>query len=229
MLSLGPDPGFSDPLWSGYAAQALPVVPDRNGSFCSEFPWRRRPVTASTARNSLELLIGVYSTEEIAKWVLKSLERLQQERAIALASTAVLSKTLNGRFLTRQIVDWNLSEGGIIDGLTASLVALFNPLGELGTVPFHVGGLAVEILVENLAEIGVTYEELRILARQIQPETTLVMVLTPETWLSRLMIEMAHGEVQIMNKSILLGLRASLGDHFIDLAQAVIREQAESP
>ncbi len=190
--------------------------------------WRRTPVKLPVDRN-LELVIGIYSEEETSKWVLKALERLQREQAVALVSTAVLIKNQKGRLLTRQIVDWNLLEGGLIDGLTAAIVSLFNPVGELGAIPFNSGGLAVEVLVDNLAEVGLTYEELTTFAREVGPQSSILIALTKRPWMNRLMVEMAHTDARLIHKTMLCSLRTQLGEHFINLAQAVNRDNAQAP
>lgn len=189
--------------------------------------WRSTPAKLPVDRN-LELVIGIYREEETSKWVLKALERLQRERAVALVSTAVLIKNQKGQLLPRQIVDWNVSEGGLIDGLTAALVSLFNPVGELGAIPFNSGGLAVEVLVDNLAEIGLTYEELTTFAKEVGPQSSILIALTKRPWMNRLMVEMAHTDARLIHKSILSSLRTQLGEHFINLAQAVTQDNPQT-
>lgn len=176
--------------------------------------------------SSLELVIGIYSGECSAKEVLKSLERLQREQAIVLVSTAVLLKNRAGRLLTRQIVDWNITEGGLIDGLAASLVSLFSPIGSLGTIAFEAGGLSVEVLVENLSELGLDYPELVTLSKSAQPGSSILISLVKQPWVQQLHREMNRKDARLLNKTMLPALRSNLGDHFIDLAQAVILEHS---
>jgi uncharacterized membrane protein len=190
--------------------------------------WQTPPGKRTTG-DSLELVIGIYQAESTSKWVLKSLERLQRERAIAMVSTAVLVKTETGRLQTRQIVDWNLAQGGLIDGLSAALIALFNPMGDLGAIAFHSGGLAVEVLVDNLAEIGLTPAELETFAQEVRSQSSILIALTKRPWLNRLTLEMAHVDAQIVHKSLVAPLRGHLDEHFINLAQAVTLENSRNP
>jgi len=175
---------------------------------------------------SLELIIGIYPGERSAKDVLKSLERLQREQAIVLVSTAILLKSRNGRLLTRQIVDWNITEGGLIDGLAASLVSLFSPIGSLGTIAFEAGGLSVEILVDNLSELGLDYADLIALSKSMLPGSSILISLVKRPWLHRLSMEMNRKGARLLNKTMVPAMRSNLGDHFIDLAQAVILEHS---
>lgn len=176
--------------------------------------------------SSLELVIGIYPGEHSAKEVLKSLERLQREQAIVLVSTAVLLKNRAGRLLTRQIVDWNITEGGLIDGLAASLVSLFSPIGSLGTVAFEAGGLSVEVLVDNLSELGLDYTDLVTLAKSARPSSSILITLVKRPWVQRLNMEMNRKGARLLNKTMVPAMRSNLGDHFIDLAQAVILEHS---
>ncbi len=205
-----------------YAISPTPLPP------YSKSLWRTPPGRYTT-ENNLELVMGIYQAEETSKWVLKSLERLQRERAIAMVSTAVLIKTETGRLQTRQIIDWNLAQGGLIDGLSAALIALFNPLGDLGAIAFQSGGLAVEVLVDNLGEIGLTPAELNIFAQEVKPQSSILIALTKRPWLNRLTLEMAHVDAHIVHKSLVAPLRAHLDEHFINLAQAVTLENTRAP
>lgn len=180
----------------------------------------------STSDSSLELVIGIYPGERNAKEVLKSLERLQREQALVLVSTAVLLKNSKGRLLTRQIVDWNITEGGLIDGLAASLVSLLSPIGSLGTVAFEAGGLSVEVLVENLAELGLCYNDLLTIAKSAKPGSSILICLVKRPWLQRLSQGINRKGARILHKTMVPAMRSRLGDHFIDLAQAVILEHS---
>jgi uncharacterized membrane protein len=175
---------------------------------------------------SLELVIGIYPGEYHAKDVLKSLERLQRERVLVLVSTAVMLKNKAGRLLTRQIVDWNITEGGLIDGLAASLVSLFSPIGSLGTIAFEAGGLSVEVLVENLSDLGLDYNDLLVLAKSAKPGSSILITLVKRPWVQRLAQEMNRQGARVLHKTMVPAMRSNLGDHFIDLAQAVILEHS---
>ncbi len=176
--------------------------------------------------SSLELIIGIYPSERSAKDVLKSLERLQREQAIVLVSTAILLKNRAGRLLTRQIVDWNIVEGGLIDGLAASIVALLSPIGSLGTIAFEAGGLSVEVLVDNLSELGLDYTDLVTLTKATKPGSSILISLVKRPWAQRLNQEMSRKGTRLLNKTMVPAMRSNLGDHFIDLAQAVILEHS---
>lgn len=175
---------------------------------------------------SLELVIGVYPGEHSAKDRLKSLERLQREHVLVLVSTAVLLKNKAGRLLTRQIVDWNITEGGLIDGLAASLVSLFSPIGSLQTIAFEAGGLSVEVLVDNLSELGLDYNDLSTLAKSSKPGSSILIALVKQAWVQRLALEMNRKGARVLHKTMVPALRSNLGNHFIDLAQAVILEHS---
>ncbi len=194
--------------------------PLNNANLSSQQPSR------SAGDSSLELLIGIYSGERNAKEVLKSLERLQREQALVLVSTAVLLKNSKGRLLTRQIVDWNIAEGGLIDGLAASLVSLLSPIGSLGTVAFEAGGLSVEVLVENLAELGLDYNDLLTIAKSARPGSSILICLVKRPWVQRLSQGINRQGARILHKTMVPAMRSNLGDHFIDLAQAVILEHS---
>ncbi|NJN30814.1 MAG: hypothetical protein HC824_10630 [Synechococcales cyanobacterium RM1_1_8] len=135
-------------------------------------------------------------------------------------------KNQAGRLLTRQIVDWNLAEGELIDGLAASLVSLFSPIGAIGTIAFEAGGLSVEILVDHLAELGLDYSDLKLISSAMAPGSSLLMSLAKRPWANRLSLEMNRPGSQILHKTMLPAMRTNLGDHCIDLAQAVILEHS---
>lgn len=186
---------------------------------------RQKPSHMSSD-SSLELVVGIYPGERSAKDVLKSLERLQREQAIVLVSTAVLLKNRAGRLLTRQIVDWNIAEGGLIDGLAASLVSLFSPIGSLGTIAFEAGGLSVEVLVDNLADLGLDYSDLMAISKSTKPGSSILISLVKQPWVQRLNLEMNRKGARLLNRTMVPAMRSNLGDHFIDLAQAVILEHS---
>ncbi len=186
----------------------------------------RQKRSKMSSDSSLELVIGIYPSERSAKDVLKSLERLQREQAIVLVSTAVLLKNRAGRLLTRQIVDWNITEGGLIDGLAASLVSLFSPIGSLGTIAFESGGLSVEVLVDNLSELGLDYTDLMAISKAAQPGSSILISLAKQPWVQRLNLEMNRKGARLLNRTMVPAMRSNLGDHFIDLAQAVILEHS---
>ncbi len=186
----------------------------------------RQKRSKMSSDSSLELVIGIYPGERSAKEVLKSLERLQREQAIVLVSTAVLLKNQAGRLLTRQIVDWNITEGGLIDGLAASLVSLFSPIGSLGTIAFEAGGLSVEVLVDNLSELGLDYSDLVAIEKSSQAGSSMLISLVKRPWVQRLNGEMSRKGARLLNKTMVPAMRSNLGDHFIDLAQAVILEHS---
>ena len=186
----------------------------------------RQQRSKMSSDSSLELVIGIYPNERNAKDVLKSLERLQREQAIVLVSTAVLLKNRAGRLLTRQIVDWNITEGGLIDGLSASLVSLFSPIGSLGTIAFEAGGLSVEVLVDNLSELGLDYNDLVAISKATKPGSSILISLAKQPWVQRLNLEMNRKGARLLNRTMVPAMRSNLGDHFIDLAQAVILEHS---
>lgn len=132
------------------------------------------------------LVVVAYPEQEKAKEVLKELKELQTQGIISIVNAAVMVKNEKGKVAISETGDTDAKGGAIIGGITAGLIALFNPIGALGVIALTAGGAGVGALITHFMDLGFPQEDLKELSESLTPGSSAIIALVEHTWVDKL-------------------------------------------
>jgi uncharacterized membrane protein len=156
------------------------------------------------------LVVVAYPEQEKAKEVLKQLKALHAEGIISIVNAAVMVKNDKGKVSISETGDTDAKGGAIIGGITAGLIALFNPIGALGVMALTAGGAGVGALITHFMDLGFPQEDLKELSESLTPGSSALIALVEHTWVDQLTEALEQYAGRLYKRSIKADIASQL-------------------
>ncbi len=156
------------------------------------------------------LVVVAYPEQEKAKAVLKQLKALQSQGIISIVNAAVMVKNEKGKVSISETGDTDAKGGAIIGGITAGLIALFNPIGALGVMALTAGGAGVGALITHFMDLGFPQEDLKELSESLTPGSSALIALVEHTWVDQLTEALEQYAGRLYKRSIKADIASQL-------------------
>lgn len=156
------------------------------------------------------LIVAAYNDKNQAKEVLKVLKDMQRAGIILIVNAAVMVKNEKGKVSISETGDTGPRGGAIMGGITAGLIALFNPIGALGVIAMTAGGAGVGALVTHFIDLGFPQEDLKDLSESLTPGSSALIALVEQTWVEKVCEELAKFEGKLYRRAIKEDIAAQL-------------------
>lgn len=156
------------------------------------------------------LVVVAYPEQEKAKEVLKQLKALHAEGIISIVNAAVMVKNEKGKVSISETGDTDAKGGAIIGGITAGLIALFNPIGALGVMALTAGGAGVGALITHFMDLGFPQEDLKELSESLTPGSSALIALVEHTWVDQLTEALEQYAGRLYKRSIKADIASQL-------------------
>ncbi|VXD15129.1 conserved hypothetical protein [Planktothrix serta PCC 8927] len=171
------------------------------------------------------LVVVAYPEQEKAKEVLKTLKALQAQGVISIVNAAVMVKNEKGKVSISETGDTDAKGGAIMGGITAGLIALFNPIGALGVIALTAGGAGVGALITHFMDLGFPQEDLKELSESLTPGSSAIIALVEHTWVDQLTQALEEYAGRLYKRSI----KADIASQLETTAKTVNSEVEPTP
>ena len=158
------------------------------------------------------LIVTAYNEKNKAKEVLKTLKEMQRAGIISIINAAVMVKNEKGKVSISETGDTDARGGAVIGGITAGLIALFNPIGALGLIAMAAGGAGVGAVITHFIDLGFPQEDLKDLSESLTPGSSAIIALVEQTWVEQVCEELEKFQGKLYRRAIKADIATQLAE-----------------
>ena len=147
------------------------------------------------AKKQLEVVASLYKSEEGAKTMFDTLEKMHKASNITIEDSAVVTKDAEGKLQIKETREVTTREGVTRGALVAGALAIIYPPSLLGSL---LAGGAVGGAIGKLRDTGIKTDYLKEVGDALQPGNAAVVVLTETGYVPKIVETMEAYDVEFI-------------------------------
>ena len=151
--------------------------------------------------NVMELIMIVFNDEGAASDALKELKKAKKEGLIEIVNAATLKSNEKGKVHYKELADLKYrKKGRILGGSAGALLAVLG--GPAGLLVSTVAGAAAGGGLSRLKDKGVPNEDLKELAKNLEPNSSALIALVELVWVDKVIEEVAEYTKEVVKQEL---------------------------
>jgi len=157
----------------------------------------------------MDLLMIVFKDKNAAKEALDVLKGAQKEKQIEIVNAAILESDENGKNHYKELADLKFrKKGRILGGGAGVLLAVVG--GPAGLLVSAVAGAAIGGGLTRLKDKGVPNDQLKEMAKKLEPNSSALIALVELTWVEQVIEEVAQYTKEVVKEELTADAVATL-------------------
>ena len=151
--------------------------------------------------NIMELLMIVFNDEDAASEALKELKEAKKEGLIEIVNAATLKSDEKGKVHYKELADLKFrKKGRILGGSAGVLLTVLG--GPAGLLVSTAAGVAVGGGLSRLKDKGVPNNELKEMAKKLDPNSSALIALVEHVWVDKVIEEVSEYTKEVVKEEL---------------------------